>query len=342
MLNSCMKQVFDVDYIDFNEFDGKYFLISGATGMIGSAMVNSLVYIAKSKALDITIYALVRSLDKVRAMFTDDVLSYSKLNFITKDITTISSDDFEKVDYVLHTASSTDSRYMQEHGVELIEFTYKSTLNLLELARAKDSAFVYFSSMEVYGTPQTDEKIKEDYSGAPNTMKARSSYPEGKRLCECLCRCYHEEYNVKTFVVRLTQCFGSKIYGKDSRVFATFARDAVNKQDIVLKTEGLTKRNYIYTFDAVMAVFTILIKGDAGEAYNIANEDTYCSIKEMADMVCKDIALGQIKVRFEIEENTSYLPPLKMNLDCSKLRSLGWSSTLGLKEMFEQFIVCNY
>lgn len=337
-----LDELLNVNYIDWDKLDGKSFIISGATGMIGSAIVNVLVHIANSKSLDIKIYGLIRNKDKANALFSEDVLGYKHLEFIDKDILLITKDDFCEVDYILHTASSTDSRYMKEHGVELINFAYQSTMHLLELARTKNSSFIFFSSMEVYGTPQLDMKITEEYYGAPNQMEARNSYPESKRLCECLCRCYYEQYKVSTFVIRLTQCFGTKIFGSDSRVFAMFAKSVVENTDIVLKTEGKTKRNYIYTYDAIAGIFTILLNGTPGEAYNIANEDTYCSIREMAELVCRDIADSRIKIRYEISDNSSYLPTLHMNLDCSKLRNLGWTSTVGLKEMFERFIQANF
>ena len=118
-------------------------------------------------------------------------------------------------------------------------------------------------------------------------MNVRSSYPESKRLCESLCSAYASEYGVPAKVVRLTQTFGVGVSYNDGRVFAEFARCAIEGRDIVLKTKGQTKRNYIDIDDAVNAIFTVLLKGVAGEAYNVANEDTYCSIYEMANMVAE-------------------------------------------------------
>ena len=55
------------------------------------------------------------------------------------------------------------------------------------------------------------------------------------------------------------------------------------------------ERSYLYTADTTTAI----LKGDAGQAYNAANESTYCSIAEMAEKVA---AQGGIKVRYEIED----------------------------------------
>ena len=149
-----------------------------------------------------------------------------------------------------------------------------------------------------------------------------------------------KEYDIPVNVVRLTQTFGRGVDYNDGRVFAEFARCVIEKRDIVLHTKGETRRNYLYTQDAVNAILTVLIKGKNGEAYNAANEDTYCSIYDMAQMFAKRCAHGEIKVRIEIEDESKYgfAPVLKMNLDATKLKSLGWEAAVGLEDMFHILI----
>ena len=212
---------------------------------------------------------------------------------------------------------------------------------MLELAKRKNvSGIVYLSSMEVYGAPETDEKIRENHATNLQTTEVRTSYPESKRMCESLCVAYASEYQVPAKIVRLTQTFGPGVNYNDGRVFAEFARCAIEKRNIVLHTKGETKRNYLYTLDAVMAILTVLVKGASGEAYNAANENTYCSIYEMAKLVAKEIANGEIKVEIKEEDTAKfgYAPPLKMNLDTTKLRALGWNATTNLVEMFTHLI----
>ena len=201
----------------------------------------------------------------------------------------------------------------------------------------KSESFVFLSTMEVYGTPTSDDKIYEDTPTSLDTMKARSSYPEGKRAAENLCSAYCKEYGLNTKVVRLTQTFGEGISYNDTRVFAEFARCAIENRDIVLHTKGETKRNYLSVGDAVDAILTVLEKGEPSQAYNAANEDTYCSIYEMAKLVAKECADNKINVVIEEEKDISkfgYAPVLKMNLSTEKLQKLGWRPQLGLKEMY--------
>ena len=124
-------------------------------------------------------------------------------------------------------------------------------------------------------------------------------------------------------------------------MFAEFARCVIEGRDIVLKTKGETKRNYIDVADAANAILTVLLNGTAGEAYNVANEDTYCSIYEMANIVAAEFGNGKVGVK--IEENTDveklgYAKTLKMNLSTAKLQSLGWKPENSLKTFYSKMI----
>lgn len=323
---------------DLHNLSDKTLLVTGATGLIGS---NIIKYLLDQKEIKCKIIALVRNVDKAKNIFKENI---DNIELIVGDVTdrVCISNINEKIDYIIHAASFTSSKQFVDNPVEVIETSINGTVNLLELARKNNvMGFVYTSSMEVYGTPADDTKIAETHNTDINTMDTRASYPESKRMCESICRAYFSEYNVQTKVARLTQTFGEGVSYNDGRVFAEFARCAIEKYDIILHTKGETKRNYLYTSDAVNAILTILIKGKAGEAYNVANEDTYCSIYEMAEMVAGECAGNEIKVIVETTENIrqfGYAKTLHMNLDCTKLRELGWEAQVGLKEMFERLI----
>ena len=214
--------------------------------------------------------------------------------------------------------------------------------NILELARLNQIlGMVYLSSMEVYGTPVTNGKIDERHSSNLDTMAVRSCYPESKRMCENLCVSYISEYGLPVMVVRLTQTFGPGVQYHDERVFAEFARCVIERKNIVLNTRGETRRNYLYTEDAINAILAVLLKGQPGEAYNAANEETYCSIYEMACFVAKNCAKGEIQVIIHEQEDITkmgYAPTLHMNLDTTKLKALGWKADTGLKTMYDSMI----
>lgn len=305
-------------------------LVTGATGLIGSNLIK---YLLEN---NYRVIGLVRNVEKAKKKLPQSNL----LSFVVGDITQ-SINIPEEIDYIVHGASNTSSKAFIDEPVEIINTALKGTQNMLELAKLKNvKSFVYLSSMEVYGSPSTDEKISEDHSTNLDTMSVRSSYPESKRMCEALCTAYYKEYGVPVKVARLTQTFGVGVEYNDRRVFAEFARCAIEGRDIVLHTKGETKRCYLSTEDAVSAIMFILLKGENGEAYNAANEETYCSIYEMAQMVAHEYGKNKTKVRVEIEDETKYgyAPVLKMNLDTSKLKSLGWEAKDSLPTLFKMLI----
>ncbi len=324
------------------ELRGRTVLVTGATGLIGQTLVSALLSCGgEDPKSRVRVIACVRSEEKARRMF--GALDRGNLELLVSDIRSMPAEKLPgSVDYVIHAASQTSSRAFIDQPVETIFTAVEGTRRALEFAKNNDvRCFVYLSTMEVYGTPSDDGKIDEKHGTNLDTMQPRSCYPESKRLCEILCASWQKEYGVPVRVLRLTQTFGPGVRYDDGRVFAEFARCAIEGRDIVLKTAGATCRSYLYTADAAAAILTAMVRGEDGEAYNAANESTYCSILQMAEMVAEECAGGKIGVRIEAEEDPSrlgYAPTLHMNLDTSKLRALGWEPSCGLAEAYRRMM----
>lgn len=234
-------------------------------------------------------------------------------------------DFWGKIDYIVHCAAMTSSRAFVEHPVETIDSVVWLTRDVLEFARARAiRSMVYLSSMEVL--VETDQ------------LQVRSSYPESKRLAENLCVAYNSEYGVPVKIVRLTQTFGEGVRYADGRVFAQFARSIIERKNIVLNTRGETERSYLYIGDAVTAIETVLFRGENAKAYVATNEATYCSIREMAERVIAANPDSGCQLVFNLVNDSCYLPTIKLRLDSSPLRALGWHPMVGLEEMFARLI----
>lgn len=324
--------------IPFDELEGKTVLVTGATGLIGYNLVSALLFYNQTVKKPIRIMVLVRNLEKLQKLFGKES---KRLIAVVSDICDV-FDVEENIDYIVHGASITSSREFVNHPVHTAVTAIDGTRNLLELAKGKRvKGFLYLSSMEVYGSPNTDERVMEENGTNLDTMSVRSSYPESKRMCEALCAAYGSQFEIPVFVLRLTQTFGLGVKYDDERVFAQFARSAIEGKNIVLHTKGETKRNYLYTADAVRAILTVLLKGESLNAYNAANETSYCSVYDMACLVAEMCAIKEIKVKIECDVGSGqfgYAPRLKMNLCTEKLQGLGWKPYISLEEMYKRMI----
>lgn len=323
------------------ELEGATVLVTGATGLIGSQIVKTLACANRMKNLHIKVLAFVRSKEKAENVY-GELLQRGDVEIILGDVNQ-SIDYVGDVDYVIHGASPTSSKFFVTNPVETILTAIEGTRNVLAFAKEKQvKGVVYLSSLEVYGVPLTkDGVVTECDYGYIDPLSVRSSYSEGKRMVECLCASYADEYGVPVKVARLSQTFGAGVEYQDGRVFAEFARCAIEKRNIVLHTAGNTLRTYCYTSDAVAAILTILVKGESGTAYNVTNKNTAVTIKEMAQCVCDTFSESGISVEFDMPENLSsfgYNPEMVIRLDTSRIEALGWKAKIDLKNMFVRMI----
>lgn len=310
---------------------GSKFMITGATGLIGSTIVRCILALDNGASITIP----VRNRAKAAAMYGADT---PRLDIVECDLMEYCTTMDEEFDYIIHCASPTAGKYMNEHPVETYELAVETTRALLQYARKHTiKGMVYVSSLEYYGQNFDDQIITEDFQGYVDATSARSSYPMGKRAAEYLCASYALEYGIHAKVARLTQTFGAGVAADDNRVFAQFARSVMAGTDIILHTTGESAKPYCYTTDCASAILTILLKGMNGEAYNVANQDSYISIREMAEFL-RDNFNPQIKVTVEEHPEMGYAPVTKLHLSSEKLMALGWKPQYDLKEMFNRLI----
>lgn len=316
-----------INDFDMSVFDEKTILVTGATGLIGKLCVKSLL----NSGYNTQVIALVRDEEKAKNIFGKS----KRLTYLVQDINQ-RINTTRRVDYIIHAASTTSSKDFVEKPVETIYTAINGSRNVLEFAKNKRlEGMVYLSSLEIYGVNEKGNIKEEDY-GYIDILNPRSSYSESKKMVETMCISYGTEYGVPVKIARLAQTFGAGVSISDNRVFAQFAKAIINKENIILHTKGETKRNYCYTTDAVRGIFTILTKGENNNAYNVANENSYCSISEMAHLLENEYT----KVEYKIDEvNRGYNPTVKIALNTEKLNALGWEAKVNLKEMFDRLIM---
>ena len=340
-MNNILKediQFFASRFALATELEGKTIAVTGSTGLLGACMVHCLLALKAQRGVNLHIVAVARNMEKAVRLFGEEreELSYYQYDFS-------STEPFQlkrKVDYLFHFAAPTASKDFVEKPVETMNTVYMGMQNILNYAeQTKLESLVLASTLEVYGTITDDSTpLTEDKQGYLNPMATRSSYPLAKRAAEGLCHNYAVEKQVKVKVARLAQTFGAGVSTQDNRVFAQFARSVIHNEDIILHTTGELSRCYCYTTDAINAMLYILLKGEDGTAYNVANEATYISIRQMAELVAETFNPDHVHVVIEMQEGLGYSPTTKLRLDTQRIQSLGWTPYYNMKDMFGRLI----
>lgn len=319
-------------------------LISGATGLIGSVLVDVIMTCNTECHAQFNVIAVARNEICAKSRF-EKYFGRDDFKFIAHDVNEPFS-EVDKVDYIIHAASNTHPMAYSSDPIGTIKANVIGTDNLLQLAvKNPGTRFVFLSSVEVYGEcPETQEAFKETDFGYLDCNQVRAGYPESKRVGEALCRAYESQYGVDVVIARLCRVYGSTMRWDDSKALAQFVKKAVNGEDIILKSEGQQYYSYIHVFDAVSAIFHIMTYGKSGEAYNVSSA---LSNVKLIDLAEKLASIAGTKVVFELPdelERSGYSKATRAILDNSKLKALGWSEIYdidsGLKSTVELLKKC--
>lgn len=324
----------------WDRFRGATVLVTGATGTIGSGIARVLSGANASKDLDLTVVAQGRDAVKGRGLEAE-----LDVRFLAADVRDLSpaTSGLDQADFVFHTAGVTSSARMVACPEEVLATAVDGTRNVLDLAVAlRARGVVNVSSMEVYGQGLSGAVAESDL-GTVDPDEPRSSYPEGKRRAEALSAAYATKYGLRTANARLGLTFGAGVPNdpENTRVPLQFARSVLAGRDIELHTDGAALTNVCYLADAVRALLLVATKGAAGEAYNVANSQASMTIRQMAEVVAREVAGGTINVGVkppEDIERRGYAPPSSYRLATDKIRALGWEPRYGMAEMYRRMI----
>ena len=314
-------------------FHDRAILISGATGLIGSFLVD-VIMTGNLEGLNCTVYALSRSTQKAKERFSK-WNGDPRLVLIPFDINyPLDNPGINSVDYVLHLASNTHPRQYAEDPIGTITTNIFGVKNMLDFSiKHQAKTFLFASSVEVYGENRGDtEFFDENYCGYINSNTLRAGYPESKRCSEALCQAYKQHYGLDARIARIARSYGPTMSLHDSRAISQFIIKGIHKEDIVLKSDGSQLFSYSYVADVVSGLLTILSKGDSGEAYNIADEESnIITLKDLAHSVAD---YAGTNVVFEIPdavEASGYSKSTKALMNGNKLKALGWSPFYNIK-----------
>ena len=321
--------------LPWQQLDGKTVLVTGATGMLASYVSWLLLRLHEEAGIDVSVVALCRNPQKAEQYYGSYV-GKPYFRMLIQDVCDPIVYD-GAVDYIFHLSGNASPHFINTDPVGIMRCNLLGTVNVLELARKKETAKVIFASTrEVYGANEHADKLDECSYGVLDPLDARSCYPESKRAAETLLESYNLQYGVAFNTIRIAHAYGPTMtLENDGRVMADLLSDVVTGRNIVLKSAGDAIRAFLYITDAVIGMFTILFHANPSTAYNLANETEPISIRDLARLLIslrKDIDLKVVYDTLQQDPPKGYCSYKRIALDTSKLEALGWSSHISLQE----------
>lgn len=326
--------------LPWEKLKNKSIMLSGATGLIGSFLVDVILEKNINDNLNCTVYALGRNKEKAMARFSKHQKN-PHLVFIPYDVKrSLVIDNVGVIDYILHLASNTHPMLYATDPIGTITTNIIGLQNMLEFSvEHKATRFVFSSSNEIYGENRGDVEIfEEDYCGYIDCNTLRAGYPESKRCGEALCQAYKVQKNLDVIIARITRSYGPTMNMSDTKAVSQFIKKGIAGEDIVLKSAGTQYYSYTYIADAVSGLLWAMLAGVNGEAYNIADIHSDIMLKDLASIIAE---INGKNVVFEIPdevEAAGYSKATKARLNGSKLQNLGWNPRYDIKSGMERTI----
>lgn len=310
--------------LPWQNLKNKTLLLTGASGLIGTFLIDVLMKKNKEENLNIKIYAAGRNLLTARQRFAG-YWNSPLFTFLQMDVN-YPIDIPVDSDYILHAASNTHPVQYATDPVNSLMTNLIGTYNLLEYGRkTKMERFIFLSSVEIYGQAlHEDDVFDEHYCGYIDCNTLRAGYPEGKRAGEALCQAFISKYGMDIVIPRLSRVYGPTMKPDDSKAMSQFIMNGVRGEDIVLKSKGLQKYTYCYVADAVLGILFVWLKGKNGEAYNVADVETNMLLKDIAQHIAQN---SNRKVVFQLPdgmEKQGFSKVTACVMDSRKLQQLGW------------------
>lgn len=310
----------------------KRVLVAGAAGLVGSSFIDLLMEVEHTTGVKMEIWGLGRNKNTLQRRFAQYLSPGTRFHIIEGDVSNSAILDLG-IDYIVHAASPAHPLAYAQTPVDVMKANLIGTINMLELARLSNARLLFISSGEIYGTSDSlDSAFQEADYGYIEIQNPRSCYPESKRAAETLCASYCAQYHVDTVVARLCHVYGPAITASNSRADAQFLRNAVNHEDIVMKSPGTQVRSFCYAKDVAVGLLYILLKGNPGEAYNVANRNSVATILKYAETLA---AISGVKIRYAFPpeaEAKGYSQISRAVLDASKLEEIGWKPQYNLEQ----------
>ncbi len=314
-----------------DELANKSVLITGAAGLVCSAVVDIMIRYNETHQKKIQIILAGRWLEEMAARF-GTYMQKEYISFVIYDASKSDNSIPLHSDYIIHGASNASPDMIVKEPVETMLSNFSGLKYLFDYAKdCKTKRVLYISSSEVYGRKEFDKPYEETNYGYIDLLNVRNSYSIGKRAAETLCVSYSDEYGIESVIVRPGHIYGPTASPYDTRVASAWSYSAAKGNDIVMKSDGSQIRSYCYCLDCASAILTVLLRGKNKEAYNISNSDSVITIRELGEIISDVSGVTFTREEASFDDKKAFNPMSNSSLSNKKLESLGWKGLFDAK-----------
>lgn len=316
-------------------------LVTGATGLLGSHIVEQLVKRGRP------VRALVRRSSDISWLQAQGV------EFAYGDVTDKASiaKAVEGVDCIYHSAARVGDWGPWE---EFVEISIDGTRNVLDVVRdCKIERLVHISSLSAYGHPNQEGQVVDESAPLGVNVNKWSYYTRAKVEAEKMVMDYFRRYNLPVTIVRPSWMYGPR----DRATLPRMAR-MIRTGKIKLVGPGDNKLNVTYAGNvAECCILAADSPNSLGEVY-AACSDGEITQKQFVDLLAKELGCPPItrSVPYKVARGAAFVlelighaikqkkPPMitryaiwlygrRTFFTAEKARrDLGWESTVGYEE----------
>lgn len=320
-----------------NDFSGKTILLTGGRGFLGRYFMEVFAYL-NEHVLDKPCRLIALDNLITSGASGADIPDFPNVEFIQHNIVE-PFDPKETIHYIIHAAGIASPYYYRAYPLETLEVAVQGTLNMLKLAEENKARLTFFSSSEIYGDPDPQHiPTAESYRGNVSCQGPRACYDESKRLGETLCYIFREGHGTHTNTIRPFNVFGPGMQETDYRVLPNFASRIKAQRPLNIYGSGNQTRTFCYITDAMVGFLLVILKGVAGEPYNIGNPRPELS---MLDLVHRMENLLEKKIEHNVIEYPDSYPADEPNRRCPDIRKarlqLKFEPSVDLDEGLKRF-----